>query len=127
MVQNGFPIDEPLIDGGITILMHIAAIGSAEAIGLILQLNPDINARDQLGRTALHHSCKKGNLQTTQVLLDTGDECDVDAVSYSGISPLMCAIESGNIELVIHCLRAQFNPFLKDAFDRSALDYAKNF
>ena len=107
--------------------MHIAAIGNTDGMRQVLELGPDINARDKLGRAAIHHACKRGNVATFQVLLEAGDMCDVDAASNAGVTPLMCAIESGNIELVILCLKEQLNPFLKDALDRDALDYAKNF
>ena len=39
----------------------------------------------------------------------------------------MCAIESGNLNVVVHCLNSQMQPFLKDALDRDALDYARHF
>ena len=126
MVKSGFPIDEPLMDGGITILMHIAAIWNGQAVQQIQILQPDINARDSLGRTALHFACKSGNLDTCRALLND-ESCDVDIVTHAGVSPLMLAVESGNIDLVIYGLEQHFNPFLKDALDRSALDYANIF
>ena len=57
------------------------------------------------------------------VLLDCED-CDIDAVTNAGVSPLMTAVESGQIKLVAKCLNERLNPFLKDALDRTALDYA---
>ena len=37
----------------------------------------------------------------------------------------MMAVQSRNIELVAACLRANFNPFLHDSLDSTAMDYAK--
>ena len=85
-----------------------------------------IDVRDSLGRAAIHFACKAGNIDTFKVLIED-DNCDVDAVSFAGVSPLMNAIDSGNIELVVLCLNEKLNPFLKDALERSALDYAANF
>ena len=39
----------------------------------------------------------------------------------------MCAIESGNLELVVYCLNAQMQPFLKDSLGRAAMDYARHY
>ena len=55
------------------------------------------------------------------------DSVDVDAVSNAGVTPLMMAIESGNIQLVAEALNSNLNPFLKDALGRQALDYAQAF
>ena len=38
----------------------------------------------------------------------------------------MYAVESGNFEFVLYCLNEQMNPFLKDALDRDALEYAQS-
>ena len=46
------------------------------------------------------------------------DSVDVDAVSNAGVTPLMMAIESGNIQLVAEALNSNLNPFLKDALGR---------
>ena len=39
----------------------------------------------------------------------------------------MMAVESGNIQLVAECLNGNLNPFLKDALDRRAKDYAQHY
>ena len=36
----------------------------------------------------------------------------------------MMAVESANFDLVTECLNNNMNPFLKDALNRQALDYA---
>ena len=86
----------PIIDCEITILMHVAANLDGESVSKILALNPNIDARDSLGRTALHFACRAGNLDTCSLIVDH-DDVDVDAVTHSGVTPLMCAVESGNI------------------------------
>ena len=48
-------------------------------------------------------------------------------MTKAGVTPLMMAVESGHIQLVAACLNNQFNPFLKDALDRQAIDYAQHY
>ena len=40
IVQSGFPVDDPIIDCGITILMHVAATCDAQQLRQILTLRP---------------------------------------------------------------------------------------
>ena len=96
IVQAGFPINDPIIDCGITILMHVSAMCSKESVEQILALNPDINKRDSIGRSALHYACRAGKIENVQVLMNSEDT-DVDAVTNAGVSPLMTAVESGDI------------------------------
>ena len=65
-------------------------------------MKPDVNARDKIGRTALHYACRAGNQEAFEVLIEYVDiedmeDIDVDAVTNAGITPLIMAIESGNI------------------------------
>ena len=92
----------------------------------LLALGPDINKKDSIGRTALHYACRAGNEGAVKALL-AKEEIEQDAVSNSGVTPLMCAVESGNISLVVNCLNAQMQPFVKDALNRDAMDYAAHF
>ena len=85
-----------------------------------------MNAQDNIGRTALHYACRAGKLDTFRVLSDL-EAVEVDAVTKAGVTPLMMAIESGNIELVAEALNANLNPFLTDALGRKAIDYASQF
>ena len=39
----------------------------------------------------------------------------------------MMAVESSRIDLVAECLNNNFNPFLKDALEKTAFDYAKQY
>ena len=45
-----------------------------------MTLNPDVNAKDAIGRTALHFACRAGNMDTFKVLVEL-DDIDVDAVT----------------------------------------------
>ena len=86
-------------------------------------MNPDINKADAYGRTAIHFACRSGNIDTFNELVALED-MEYDVFTHAGVTPLMMAVESRNIELVAACLRANFNPFLHDALNHSAMDYA---
>ena len=97
IVQNGFLVDDPVIDCGITILMHVSATCEAGQLRQILTtLRPDVNARDDIGRTALHFACRAGKEENFDILMEN-DDIDFDAVTNAGVTPLMTAVESGNI------------------------------
>ena len=106
--------------------MHVSATCESDCVRQILNLNPDVNARDEIGRTALHFACRAGKEDNFDVLLDC-EEIDIDAVTQAGVTPLMTAVESGDIQLVAKCLNERLNPFLRDALDRTALEYAQHF
>ena len=106
--------------------MHVAASCTKEQLEQVLAKNPDVNAKDNFGRTALHFACRAGNLATCEVLLGI-ETIDVDAPTKAGVTPLMMAIESGGIQIVALALNNNLNPFLKDALGRSALDYSRQY
>ena len=106
--------------------MHVAAACTREQLEQVLAKNPDVNAKDNFGRTALHFACRAGNLATFEVLFGI-ETVDIDAPTKAGVTPLMMAIESGSIQLVALALNNNLNPFLKDALGRTALDYSKHY
>ena len=126
IVQHGFPIDDPIMDVGCNLLMLVAAECNGDQLRQILTLDPNVNTKDAVGRTALHYACRAGNLDTFKVLVEIED-IDVDAVTTSGVTPLMMAVESGKIQLVAEGLNNNLNPFLRDGLDRAPLDYAQKY
>ena len=106
--------------------MLCASMGSTEATELVLSLGPDLNVKDNIGRTALHFACRRGHLEIVQLILKD-ENVDYDAQTTSGVTPLMNAVHSGNVKLVAECLNNQLNPFLKDGLDRTALEYAASY
>ena len=89
-------------------------------------MNPNLEARDNVGRTALHFAAKAGNLAAFRVLVELED-VDIDAVTVSGTTPLMSAVESGHIQVVAEGLNNNLNPFLRDGLGRTALDIASKY
>lgn len=78
--------------------MHVCVSEScnAESVRQILVLAPEVNQRDSIGRSALHFACRAGKIDAFEVLIEN-EEVDVDAASQAGVTPLMTAVESGNI------------------------------
>ena len=112
------------MDGDITTLMLVAGKGSTADIQKVLNLGPDVNKTDKYGRTALHFACRAGNMEAFKQLVELED-IEYDVFTKAGVTPLMMAVESRNINLIAECLRANFNPFLHDGLGRTALDYAR--
>ena len=96
IIDAGFPVNAPVLEFGATIAMHVTATCSADFLSQIMARGADLNASDELGRTAIHFACRAGKEDTFRVLVDN-DEVDVDAVTNAGVTPLMMAIESGNV------------------------------
>ena len=55
--QHGFPIDTVVQPPGLSTLMLCCSIGTPELTALVLNLGPNVNQKDGLGRTALHFAC----------------------------------------------------------------------
>ena len=105
--------------------MLVAGKGNGSDIAKIMGLGPDFNKTDNYGRTAIHFACRSGNVETFNQLVSIED-LEYDVFTHAGVTPLMMAVESRNIELVAACLRANFNPFLHDALNHTAMEY-ENF
>ena len=125
-MQHGFPINNPVHEHDVNTLMLATSIGSVEMTQEVLALGPDINARDKIGRTALHFACRRGCLEHFNLLIQVED-IDLDAQTTSGVTPLMMAVYSGKTELIASCLNSNCNPFYHDALNRTARDYAASF
>jgi ankyrin repeat protein len=85
-LAKGAPVDtrDPR---GTTLLMYAAAIGSPEAVKLLLGSGADVNARNDVEATALILGA--GNPEKARMLVEKG--ADVNARSKLGRTPLMIA------------------------------------
>ena len=85
-LAKGAPVDarDPR---GTTLLMYAAAIGSPEAVRLLLGSGADVNAKNDLEATALILGA--GNPEKARMLVEKG--ADVNARSKLGRTPLMIA------------------------------------
>ena len=81
--------------------MHCCAVGRVEGLKEVLSREPDFTLRDKAGRTALHYVCKGGSCENFAVLMEAMSKETFHLIKESrtvgGVTPLMCAVQSGNI------------------------------
>ena len=85
-LAKGAPVDTR-DQRGTTLLMHAAALGSPEAVKLLLGNGADVNAKNDLEATALILGA--GNPEKARMLVEKG--ADVNASSKLGRTPLTIA------------------------------------
>jgi ankyrin repeat protein len=101
-----------------TLLMHAAAVGSTEAVKLLLDSGADITAKNQFNDTALTFGAD--HAEKARMLIDKG--ADVNAVTKMGRTPLMIAAHcAGCASTVKLLLDKGANPKAKDGHSRTAL------
>ena len=113
--EGGLPIDHPVAHiGGMTSLMHASAVGGNTVMGKLLEKNPNLALQDSQGRTALHYACRAGNQKSVRILLGLSTSELKDLPTNGGITPLIAAVQSGDINVVKQCLEAGCNPESQD-------------
>jgi len=85
---------------GTTLLMHAAALGSPEAVKLLLESGAQVNAKNDLEATALILGA--GNPEKARMLVEKG--ADVNAHSKLGRTPLMVAASCGGCSATVKLL-----------------------
>ncbi len=104
--------------GGATPLMYAAAVGSLEALKLLLDRKADPNAANAAGLTALMMSVT--DIDKVRALVASG--ADVNAVTKRGRSALMLAAASDNSAPIVRLLMASgANPKAVDVIKGTAL------
>ena len=129
ILKAGYPIEEPMEEfGRKTPLMFAVSVGEPEIVEMLLNYKADIGARDICDRTPMHYCCRGGNIQNLRLLLSKlTDQTLLESRTKGGVTPLMSAIQSGNVYMVGACLNASFNPFAKDFTGKSVVEYAEPF
>jgi ankyrin repeat protein len=103
LLQDGADVNMKDRRGGATPLMNAAAVGSIEAMRLLIEKGADVNARSAGSATALMWAAT--NLAKVELLADKG--ADVNAASELGHTPLMLAAMSDNSSAIVRLLLAR--------------------
>ena len=105
--------------------MHVAAENGHRDVvePLLRQGGADLDAKDELGWTALHHAVSKGHLEVAKLLLDRG--ADVDLADKKGRAPLSFAAANGHLDVAKLLLDRGADVDVRDEWGRTALDRAK--
>ncbi len=103
MLHHGLDLDMRSHDGQTPLQIAIEAYNPATCntkplIQALLEKNPDIDAKDIRGKTALCYACAKQDPEIVQWLLDKGANAGIE-VPY-GACPLNIACASGNFDIV---------------------------
>ena len=95
-----------------------------ETVQALLAQGADVNAKDNLGYTALMYAAENGHTETAQALL--ARRADVNAKeNKSGLTTLMAALANGRTETAQALLAHGTDVNAKDNFGWTALMYAK--
>ena len=95
------------------------------AVKLLCTRGVDVNARDQMGRTALDAAILDGRDETVEGILSL-DALKINAADPHGQTSLHLAVIVGDIELVTRLLQAGASPNNADKYDRTPLHHAVN-
>ncbi|PSN40934.1 hypothetical protein C0J52_16263 [Blattella germanica] len=93
-----------------------------DEIGIkLLKHGANPNAKDECGRTPMHHAVEANLIKVVECLLEL--ECDIDCSNTEGGTPLLKAIEQGNEEIAITLLNHGANPNA-NKYGNTAMHYA---
>lgn len=120
---------------GRTPLIFAARAGRLEVVRfLALRSDVDVNALDDMQKTALHHAaerrrCKDGrdesHAELVKLLVDAG--AFIGARDLNGCTALMLAVATGDLQSTRFLLGVGANANIKDYEGHTPLDYAKAF
>jgi len=102
LLAKGANVNQPARDG-VSPLMT-AADGTPympfnlPLVEAVLAANPDIEAQDAGGRTALYHAVAEGKLDVATLLLDKGAR--IDRKTNDGTTPLLASVQFGKLPLL---------------------------
>lgn len=87
LIENGADVHAKNPPDDLTSLVLTSQFGNSNMIHLLLLHGANINASDQYGKTALHHSCRLYNHKAIRILLKYG--ADINAKNSFGNTPIV--------------------------------------
>ena len=117
----------------------LSAVADSAALPLILSNEGDVDARNDIGKTALMVAAQFDEMASARVLLAAKAQVNASTVQgveqYSGTpplshdarTPLMYAAESGSLQMIELLLAAGADPYQADTKGSRAIDYLLGF
>eukprot|EP00894_Picocystis_sp_ML_P002319 jgi/Pico_ML_1/52836/g3485.t1 len=112
-------------DSKASLLIEGARYGDVEDVQMALDGGADVNAADDLGRTALHMASANGHEALVQMLLDAGS--DVGVVNTEKNTPLHWACLNGHERVVTKLMQYGASPTALNVHERTPVDEAMLF
>lgn len=109
-----------------TALIAAAERGRVDVARLLLNAGADVNATDKYGSTALVSASSAGHADIVKLLIAAGANVNMKTTgTYGGETALMAASENGRTEIVRSLLEAGADSSVKDRWQRSVADLAR--
>ena len=103
--------------------MRAALLGQDRCVQVLLDAGADINAQDEVGRTALMEACIAFKRDTISILLERN--ANVNLFDNNGCTALMRAAYGGYPSLVEKLLSYGADKDMQDKQGNTALDYVR--
>jgi ankyrin repeat protein len=123
LVKKGVSVDAADANGR-TALMWAALKGHTPIIQFLHGKGARLDARDKDGQTPLIYAARGSSPSTVEFLLKNGAEVNVQSTKH-GISPLMTAAATGNLEVARLLLQYGADAELTDKDDITAQQFAR--
>jgi len=85
--------------------LHLSSerAGAEDILSVLAASSCEVNARNKLGRTALHLAAKLGNLQNLKVLLDAGCDRNIkDKLGFTAVGLAFKFNQKGSADILLH-------------------------
>lgn len=103
--------------------LHMAAQeGDIEEVRHLLHLGADVNAFDEIGRTALHYAAAGEHLRVVELLLDNGAQVNARHEPTLSDTPLAKVAATCSLELARLLVNAGADPTIRGWMQLNALD-----
>ena len=105
-----------------------SANGHVFEVNRLIQAGGDVNEQTEDGSTTLHAASENGHAEVVNILIQAGAEVNTQIKDglWKGATPLHRASSEGHVEVITALLAAGADKTLKDGWDRTPHDVARN-
>ncbi len=106
-------------------LRYCAQNGDHVSVERLIDIGANVNAFDELGRTALHYAVLSNESRLVHLLLERKASVNAYDEERIGDTAIMLAAENGLLKIVKMLLNAGADPYITGWLGRDALDLAE--